>query len=50
MLKYGRDYVKQSMADYEAKTKDMLARQLRVKAAKLGFELVPKTASASASG
>ena len=50
MLKYGRDYVKQSMDEYEAKTKAMLARQLRVKAARLGFELVPKTASASASG
>ena len=46
MLKYGRDYVKQSMADYEAKTKEMLARQLKAKAARLGFELVPKTAPA----
>ena len=45
MLKYGREYVKQSMADYEAKTRDMLARQLKAKAAKLGFELVPKTAA-----
>ena len=48
-MKYGRDYVKQTMADYEAKTKDMLARQLRAKAAKLGFELVPKGAAAATS-
>ena len=48
MLKYGQEYVKQSMAEYEAKTKEMLARQLKVKAAKLGFELVPKTAAAPA--
>ena len=47
MLKYGRDYVKQSMADYEAKTKEMLARQLKAKAAKLGFELVPKATATS---
>jgi transposase len=46
MLKYGREYVKQSMDEYEAKTKEMLARQLKAKAAKLGFELVPKTATA----
>ena len=43
MLKYGRDYVKHSMADYETKTKEMLTRQLKAKAARLGFELVPKS-------
>lgn len=47
VLKYGRDYVKQSMADYETKTKEMLARQLKAKAAKLGFELLPKATATS---
>jgi transposase len=46
MLKYGREYVKQSMEEYESKLKEKLERQLKAKAAKLGFELVPKAAAA----
>lgn len=42
MLKYGKDYVKQSMAEYERKIKDQLERSLRRKAAALGYELVAK--------
>jgi transposase len=40
MLKYGRDYVKQSMQEYEAKMKANLERSLRRKAAALGYDLV----------
>jgi transposase len=47
MLKFGTEYVKQSMADYEAKLRDKLARQLKAKAARLGFELVPKISAAT---
>lgn len=47
MLKYGSEYVKQSMSEYEAKLKEKLERQLKAKAAKLGFELVPKAAAAT---
>jgi transposase len=46
MLKYGKDYVKQSMEDYERKMKDQLERSLRRKAAALGYELVAKPAPA----
>ena len=42
MLKFGSEYVKQSMAEYEAKLKEKVERSLKAKAAKLGFELVPK--------
>jgi transposase len=45
MLTYGTEYVKQSLVDYEAKLRDKLARQLKAKAAKLGFDLVPKIAA-----
>jgi hypothetical protein len=45
MLKFGTEYVKQSMVAYEGKLRDMLARQLKVKAARLGFALVPKSAA-----
>jgi len=47
MLKFGAEYMKQSMADYEAKLRDKLARQLKAKAARLGFELVPRIAVAA---
>jgi transposase len=47
MLKYGTDYVKQSMSEYEAKWREKLERQLKAKASKLGFELVPKGAGTS---
>ena len=42
MLKYGKEYVKQSMEVYERKIKEQLERSLRRKAASLGYELVPK--------
>ena len=46
MLKYGRDYVKQSQAEYEAKMKTKPEQLVRRKASALGFELVPKVAPA----
>jgi transposase len=48
MLKFGTEYVKQSMAEYEAKLREKLERQLKAKAAKLGFDLVPKAAATAA--
>jgi transposase len=47
MLKYGKEYVKQSMQTYERKIKDQLERSLRRKAAALGYELVAKPATVS---
>ena len=44
MLKYGKEYVKQSMEEYERKIKQQLERSLRRKAAALGYELVAKPA------
>lgn len=44
MLKFGKEYVKQSMEQYERKIKDQLERSLRRKAAALGYELVAKAA------
>jgi transposase len=44
MLRYGKEYVKQSMEQYERKIKDQLERSLRRKAAALGYELVAKHA------
>jgi hypothetical protein len=40
MLKHGRDYVKQSLEEYERKLKEQLERSLRRKAAALGYKLV----------
>jgi transposase len=45
MLKYGKEYVKQSMEEYERKIKQHLERSLRRKAAALGYQLVPKRAA-----
>jgi hypothetical protein len=45
MLKYGRAYVKQSMAEYEKRLREQLERSLRRKAAALGFELVAQGAA-----
>jgi transposase len=45
MLKYGKEYVKQSMEAYERKMKEQLEKSLRRKAAALGFELVAKPAA-----
>jgi transposase len=42
MLKYGQDYVVQSMEAYEAKVKEALLRSLKRKATALGFELTPR--------
>jgi transposase len=44
MLKYGREYVRQSMEEYEHKIQEQLERSLRRKAAALGYELVRKPA------
>jgi transposase len=44
MLKYGKEYVKQSMEEYERKLKEQLERSLRRKAAALGYELVARAA------
>jgi transposase len=41
MLKYGEEYVTQSMEEYEAKMNDNVLRALRRKAAAMGFELSP---------
>src|SRR5215472_7359984 len=45
VLKYGREYVKRSMAEYEQKMREQLERSLQRKAAALGYSLVPKHAS-----
>ncbi len=42
MLKYGREYVKANLADYEAKLREQMERSLKRKASQLGFALVPK--------
>jgi hypothetical protein len=47
MLKYGREYVKQSKAEYEHKLRAQQERSLRRKALALGYELVPKTVTAA---
>src|SRR5438552_13816616 len=46
MLKYGKEYVKQSMEEYERKIREQLERSLHRKAAALGYRLViePKPA------
>jgi hypothetical protein len=46
LLRYGREDVKQSMADYEKKLREQQGRSLRRKAAALGHELVSKAAAA----
>jgi transposase len=45
MLKYGRDYVKQGMDEYAAKMQANAERNLRKRAAALGFELTPRVAA-----
>jgi hypothetical protein len=42
MLKYGREYVKQSQDEYEKKLREQQERSLRRKAAALGYDLVSK--------
>ena len=46
MLRYGSEYVKQSSAEYEARLRAKLERQLRARAMQMGFELVPRGAAA----
>jgi transposase len=46
MLKYGREYVKQSMDEYEKKLRAQQERSLQRKAAALGFDLVAKKPAA----
>ena len=41
MLKYGQEYVTQSMEEYEAKMKDNMLKSLKRKAAAMGFQLSP---------
>lgn len=41
MLRYGQEYVAQSMEEYEAKVKANLLKALKRKAAAMGFELSP---------
>jgi len=41
MLKYGQEYVMQSMEEYEAKMKANLLKSLQRKAAAMGFQLTP---------
>jgi transposase len=41
MLKYGQEYVTQSMEEYEAKMKDNVLKALQRKAAAMGFQLSP---------
>jgi transposase len=42
MLRYGREYVRRSLAEYEQKMREQLERSLQRKAAALGYELVCK--------
>ncbi len=46
LLKYGVEYVRQSMDEYAAKVHAQAERSLRRKAALLGYDLVPKQAPA----
>jgi transposase len=43
MLKFGAEYVRQSMAEYELRVRSQLERSLRRRAAALGYQLVPRT-------
>jgi transposase len=45
MLKYGREYVKQSLEEYEQRMREQQERSLRRKAGSLGFDLVPHAAT-----
>jgi transposase len=49
MLKYGREYVKQSMEEYEKRMREQQERSLRRKAELLGFDLIPQPAAAPSS-
>ena len=45
MLKYGREYVRQSLQEYEQKQREQQERSLRRKAASLGFDVVARSAA-----
>jgi transposase len=45
MLKYGKEYVQQSIQEYEQKVRKQMERSLQRKAAALGYELIPKSPS-----
>ena len=45
LLKYGVEYVRQSLDEYAAKIREQAERSLRRKAAQLGYELVAKEAA-----
>jgi transposase len=47
MLKYGKEYVRQSMEEYELKVCRQMERSLQRKAAALGYDLVPKASRAA---
>jgi hypothetical protein len=47
MLKYGKEYVRQSIEEYQLKIHQQMERALQRKAAALGYELIPKTPSAN---
>lgn len=47
MLRHGTEYVRQTMAEYEQQMRGKAERLLKAKAAKLGFELVPKAVPAA---
>jgi hypothetical protein len=44
MLKHGKDYVKQSMAEYEKKVRQQRERSSDRQAAALGYQLIPRPA------
>jgi transposase len=46
MLKHGEEYARQSMAEYEAAYQERQVRNLKRKAAEMGFELVQKAQTA----
>src|SRR5262249_20641664 len=46
MLKYGTEYVMQSIETYEQKVREQMERALKRKAAALGYQLIPKPPSA----
>jgi transposase len=48
LLKHGVEYVRQSLEEYQAKMRTQAERSLRRKAALLGYDVVPKQASAAA--
>jgi transposase len=46
LIKFGVEYVRQSLDEYAAKVKEQMERSLRRKAAQLGYDLVPKAPAA----